>query len=425
MKKTVIVLFVSLFALVSAAEATNGYFSHGYGMRSKSAAGAGAAMGLSFLGSANNPAAITELGSGYEVSLAAFMPAREYTLEGEETVKSGSEFFLMPSLGASFIAGKNGVVNLSVYGNGGMNTDYPVNTYVPDPSTGIEAEETTGVDLAQIFTGLTYASAISPHHSVGVSAIFAYQRFKAEGVSAFAYSSAYPDSLNDNGYSSATGFGFKVGYRGALSRNISMGLYYQSRINMSGFDEYKGLFAEQGDFDIPASWTAGIAYKIGGRLTLLTDVQMIYYSDVSAIGNGMDPSRIFPMMPDMSPNPDFVPLGDDEGAGFGWDDMTVYKMGLIYNISERHELIAGYSYARQPVSEDQLLFNILAPGVVEHHLSMGWSVVTEGDNRIDISVTHAFKNEVTGPDPISAFMGLERDITIGMSQWDIGIGYSF
>jgi long-chain fatty acid transport protein len=42
---------------------------------------------------------------------------------------------------------------------------------------------------------------------------------------------------------------------------------------MSKFDDYLGLFANQGDMDIPASATIGLAWKTTASLTLALDLQ--------------------------------------------------------------------------------------------------------------------------------------------------------
>ena len=106
---------------------------------------------------------------------------------------------------------------------------------------------------------------------------------------------------------------------------------------MSEFDEYKGLFAEAGDFDVPLTWTAGVSYDISENVTLLFDFKQILYSQIKSIANPMVASTMQPFMPNPAwdgtspdayiPNPTFVPLGDENGAGFGWDDMNVFKIG--------------------------------------------------------------------------------------------------
>ena len=54
---------------------------------------------------------------------------------------------------------------------------------------------------------------------------------------------------------------------------------------MDEFDRYSELFAENGDFDIPANVAAGIAIQATPKLKVAVDYQRIFYSDVDAVGN--------------------------------------------------------------------------------------------------------------------------------------------
>ena len=48
---------------------------------------------------------------------------------------------------------------------------------------------------------------------------------------------------------------------------------------MNEFDDYAGLLAEQGDFDIPANWVAGIAIRPTEKVDFTIDVQQVLYSN--------------------------------------------------------------------------------------------------------------------------------------------------
>jgi hypothetical protein len=39
-------------------------------------------------------------------------------------------------------------------------------------------------------------------------------------------------------------------------------------MNFSEFDDYAGLFAEQGDFDIPENWNLGVSWQATPQLRL-------------------------------------------------------------------------------------------------------------------------------------------------------------
>jgi long-chain fatty acid transport protein len=194
---------------------------------------------------------------------------------------------------------------------------------------------------------------------------------------------------------------------------------------MSKFDDYKGLFAEEGGFDIPLTWTAGASYDITDDFTLLFDVKQILYGDVKSIANPMIPSTMLPQIPDtqgpgMVPNPNFVPLGSEDGAGFGWESMTIFKIGAEFRMVETWDFRLGYSYGNNPIGTDDVLFNILAPGVIQNHLSAGFSKHF-GEHALHFAFTYAFNNSVTGPNQFDE----SQQIEIQMNQLDFELAFTF
>ncbi|MFQ5584454.1 MAG: OmpP1/FadL family transporter, partial [Calditrichia bacterium] len=406
-----IVVLILLFA-VSSVFATNGYFSHGYGTRYKAIAGAGVALYLSPMGVATNPASAAFLGKQLDVGFSVFNPNREYTVTGNPsgfpgtfplmpgTVESDSKIFVVPHLGVNFaLPNGNHAITLAVYGNGGMNTDYPVKTF-DNPS--LTFDPPTGVNLSQLFANATYSREIISNHSIGISGIFVFQQFKAEGLSAFGGFSSDPSKLTNNGTDNSTGFGFRVGYLGNLSPVISIGGAFQSKMYMKKFDKYAGLFAEMGDFDVPANWTAGIAVHPGTAWTIALDVQQILYSKIKSIGNPLDLVNNSPVDQNGQPNPNFKPLGDPDGWGFGWQDIFVFKVGAQWQAAANTTVRGGYSYAEQPIPDSEVMFNILAPGVIQHHITLGLSQVLSPKVTLNIALMHALSHTVTGPNPFEA-----------------------
>jgi len=401
------------------ANATNGYFSHGYSIKNKALAGAGVALPLDALGSSTNPAILTEVGDRLDLGLAVFSPRREYSVDRGPTsgppffelmggtVESDSEYFFIPSIGWNKMLNENSAFGIAVYGNGGMNTDYPTQTYY-DPTS-----NTTGVDLMQLFIAPTYAHKFAGKHSVGITPIIAVQFFEAQGVLSFADYSWASDKLSGNDHDSAFGFGGRIGYLGQLNEMFSIGLAYQSKIYMDEFDDYAGLFAEQGDFDIPANWTVGIAVKPIPEVSIAFDVQQIYYSDVDSIAN--------PLLPNLITDG----LGTDKGAGFAWEDMTVFKIGLQWARTEQWTYRFGYSYGEQPIPESDVLFNILAPGVIEQHATFGLTYTFANQGELDFSLMYAFSNDVRGTNPLANPASDPQYITLTMDQWEVGVGYSW
>jgi long-chain fatty acid transport protein len=358
--------------------------------------------------------------------LAIFNPNREYTVSGAPSgfpgtfglipgeVESDSNYFPVPNFGGNWELANDSVFGLSVYGQGGMNTDWPTMTF-HDPSS-----SSTGVNFSQLFIVPTYAKAFGDgKHAIGISPLIVYQQFEAEGVASFGGFSSDPTKLSGNGVDDGTGFGFKVGYLGKFTDAFSFGLSYQSEVGMDEFSKYAGLFAEQGGFDVPSTWTAGIAVNAGENGVFLLDYQEIMYSDTPSVHNPF--ANIFNLCAPI-PDPSPFQLGGSQGPGFGWQDMEVIKVGYQWGSGDWTWRL-GASTTDQPIPSTEVLFNILAPGVVEEHYTFGFTKTLGSGNEFNFSLMHAPAVTVSGPNPLEA-PGAQT-IELEMDQWDVEFGYSW
>ena len=191
---------------------------------------------------------------------------------------------------------------------------------------------------------------------------------------------------------------------------LNVGAEYKTRVVMSKFEKYEGLFAEHGSFDIPASWTVGIALKPIPDLAFLADVQEVYYSGVKSVAN--------PLLPNLQNSK----LGKNDGAGFGWDDITVVHLGVQWKSSQDWIWRAGYSIGDQPIPSSEVLFNILAPAVIKEHLTFG-ATRTFGNNELKFAVMRAFNHSVEGPNALEA--PGQQKIRLTMGQWEVSVGYAW
>lgn len=427
-KLSLAVAMAAGLAVPGLALATNGYFAHGYGTQTKGLAGAGVAFSQDSLAAATNPAGMVLVGERFDIGIAAFSPIREYTASGTSgpqpppafnlangTVESDNELFFIPHLGYNWMLDKNNSIGVSVYGNGGMNTEYKA-AKTPG-GLGTYFAGTAGVDLSQLFVAGTYAHKFAPNSSVGASLIGVYQRFKATGLGSFAGFSTDAGSLSNRGYDTSTGFGGKFGGQFDLGGGAAIGASYQTKMRMSEFDKYRGLFAEQGDFDIPATGTIGAAFNFMPGHTLVFDIQRIFYSDVDAVGN--------PFLPNlglcgMAVNPAANCLGGSNGPGFGWEDMTIYKLGYQFKVNPQWTLRAGYSQGDQPIPSSEVLFNILAPAVVEDHYTVGFTWNMDKKNEINFAAMYAPSKSQSGPNPLAAG---GQTVSIEMKQYEVEISW--
>ena len=416
----------AVLATSSATWATDGYFPHGYGMQSLGMGGASVAVTGNTFAGANNPALAAFAGNRYEIGANIFMPKRGASRTGagpmDGNVDSGSSSFVVPEFGYSRQLDAKTAVGLTVYGNGGMNTDYPATgiTCATDPTNFVGTAYAAnmlcgttklGVNLMQLIVAPTFAYKLSETSAIGVSPLLVYQQFKASGLQAFAGNSswtgqvAYASNTTDNGNDSSKGLGVRLGYTSALNDAVRFGASYSPKINMGRFKKYSQLFAEGGDFDIPENYAMGVTIQASPAVLLALDYQRINYSDVKAIGNQMMQGG---------------PLGADNGPGFGWADLNVFKLGVEWKQSQNVTLRAGYNHTNNPVSGANVTFNIIAPGVITDHYTLGATYKLDDKSDLTFAYMYAPKNTVAGTSALS-----RTPETIRMSQQSLGIQYGW
>ena len=386
---------IAIFGLTAlaatAAHATDGYFDYGYGIKAKGVGGAGVAFPQDSLAPASNPAGIAFLDNRFDAGLTYFQPDRSASFGQNEFDGNGIQNFFIPEVGFKHSLTTNVDYGIAVYGNGGMNTDYKQHIYGPGTSN-------TGVDLDQVFVAPTLAYKITENHAIGIDPIFAVQRFKAYGLQNF--------GVGDNGYDYSYGGGARIGYTGKLTDWLTVGATYQSRIYATRFHDYSNLFAEHGGFDIPANFAGGFALNPYKPVTLAVDVEHILFSQLKSIGNNLSAGTLA------------NGLGSDGGPGFGWRDVTAIKTGIAYAATEQLTLRAGYNYSTQPIPDNQTYFNVLAPAVVQHHVTAGITWRFNKNLELSAFYAHAFEQSVNGS---GNYFGPSANANLKMSQDSVGI----
>lgn len=444
----------SVFGLLQTtpASATNGYFTHGTGTKNKSMAGAGLASPEGSIFIANNPAAAL-IGTGdLDVGAAIFSPIRSYSSSaslangnggaftiGPNDLDSDREVFVIPHVAYGWALANDSAIGVAFYGRGGMNTEWNGGTASFDPDgpgpapvgafPGTFGGGKAGVDLSQAFLDVAYARRVNEKFAWGISAVFAVQAFEATGVEPFAPFTesfaasggmAFPTSLSGNGHEFSTGVGAKLGFQAELSENISLAAAYQTEIGMSDFDDYADLFAKGGSFDIPANAKAGITFGVSDNVKISLDVEHTWFSDIDSVGNPI--ANIF-LCPTVNPMSMALSncLGGANGAGFGWDDMTTVKIGAEWTTSDDWTWRAGYSNGSQPISESEVLFNILAPAVIESHIAAGFSKATSSGGQWNFSFMYALEGDQSGVNPFDPTQTIELE----MHQFEVEVSYSW
>lgn len=399
--------------IAAPAMATNGYFVNGYGAPSKSMAGAGVAVPTGVLGLAQNPAMGVKVGNVAGLCLTFFAPDRDVTISpgGPLTAgkfKSDQDLFVIPCGGVNFKLDDDSSLAFFMYANGGLNTDFDTNFFA-----GLGAGSAPlGVNLEQAFLSANYARRVTDKLTIGISPVFAIQRFRAEGLEAFSGLSVAPGSVTNRGTDTSTGFGVNLGLLYEPNAEWDFGAALRSKVQMSKFSKYDGLFADGGNFDIPATLLLGAAYTPARapQFTFTGEYQRIWYGEIASITN---PSA-----------PPGGPLGAPNGVGFGWENMDIWRIGAIWRKSERLTLRTGVSYSSEFISNSgEVVINTIAPAAPQWHLSVGGAYKLNDSWTWQFSYTHAISESFSGNNP--ALTGVPQNVKIRMHQNEISTGLSY
>jgi len=464
----------------STASATTGYFALGYSAKAMGVAGAVVSNPQDSATIAVNPAGITAIGERADVGLRFFNPHREAELDTsafgatfDVDDKSRRNQFLIPNFGFNLKIGDNLWFGFNNYGNGGLNSTYDRNIYDQtaaflgavrqgaDPATFPEGTTTNdlfefnglgslttdvgtlGVDLQQGILAPTLAMKVREKHSIGVSLLIGVQRFSARGLGNFqCFTESVAtnpnnqggtppscpttntptenpsDGLTNNASDWSYGAGARIGWMGEVHPRLTLGASYSTKIYMTEFDKYDELFAEDGDLDIPANFTLGATFKATQKLKLSFDFQQIQYEGVNSISNaGPVPTPQGPGLP-----PGGGLLGTDDGLGFGWEDINIYRLAAEYAYDSQWIFRAGYSWNDQPIPDSEVLFNILAPATIEKHMTLGFTFAPDKQNEFNFAYMHAFEEEVKSSQ--TAF-GVPGSIKMHQDSFDVSYSYKF
>jgi long-chain fatty acid transport protein len=373
-----------------AAQATDGYFANGYGLKSIGMGGAAVAVAQEPFGGAVNPGAMSFLGNEWQLGLAWFSPTRAASRTGsgpagiDGSADSGSTNFFIPEVGVNWKYRPDLAFGMTVFGNGGMNTNYPGGQIPAQSACGairqgqgapynlLCGSGNLGVDMSQLLIAPYVSWQPVKGQSIGIAPVIAYQRFRAEGLQAFDNPglSLSPGNVTNNGYSDSWGVGVRVGYMGQFTDQFAFGAAYASKISMGNFDQYKGLFAQDGGFDIPSNFTVGVAFRPTNQWLIALDYERIYYDDAPSVNN---PSAYIgncapPQLGGLGQRN--YCLGGSSGAGFGWQNIDVWKLGIQYAVNDQWTLRGGYNHSDNPITPADVTFNILATGVVKDQAAL-------------------------------------------------------
>jgi len=398
-KKLVFAIAIAVGASVPMlALATNGMNSEGFGPKDRGMGGAGVARATETQSIVNNPAAVTAVGNRQDIALGIFSPNdRGFTISGgnafglDQSQTSDKNLFPIPFYGYAKQRGDGSAWAFTISALGGMNTDYATN-FGDVPLGGVPGP--TGINLAQMFFGGTYGATFDNGVSWGVTVSLDFQQFEAEGLELFdnAGTSSSVGNVTNNGTDSSTGIGLKIGLRGDLGNSGTWGASYRFKSDMSEFDDYKGLFADQGDLDIAPTLTLGVAFPIGADTTLALDYHHIDYEAINSISNA---TSIY-VGPNPGPADPSTFFGTSDGPGFGWKSINVVKVGVEVKTSPDITWRGGINIGESPLDENEFSTAFLVPGTVTKHVTVGFTKMLSDKRELSAVYVRSLEECQTG-----------------------------
>lgn len=206
---------------------------------------------------------------------------------------------------------------------------------------------------------------LNDNQVLGVSAVFAYQSYGVANLGLRSIEDPMPKFMQTPTYAPYEESGYGTGVRLAVRSEVAPGMAidagFQSRIDMEEFANYRGVYSQPADLDIPARASLGLAFQASNHSWLNLSIERVMYSDVNAFPSRMLPDRFLSL------------LGDSTSPRFSWDDLTVYSVGWSWSNGEDTQWRLDFSSRSQPSPTSRTLSQALDRELAENAMILGFS----------------------------------------------------
>ena len=254
----------------------------------------------------------------------------------------------------------------------------------PAQANGFSAQQKTraGLGLDRTFITPSLTHSVDESTSVTGSVILAQQQFATFG---FGFSEvpdfvpgAMPTSVNPNDYTdSSAGAGVRVAWNERLSDTVGFLGGYQSQIDMQAFQNYRGVFADPGDFDVPAVASAGLSWSPVRQHRLGFSVQRVMYSDVATFTSASLPRQFLSV------------LGDSDSPTFSWEDLTIYGLDYTFFATPSDAFQLRYATRMQPMPSNDRLRAALESEINDHNFAFMYVRDLLGLGSVSLAASYA------------------------------------
>ncbi len=408
--------------------ATNGYQLIGVGAYQKSLAGAVTANPGTAMTAVSNPAGLARVGRRTDFSMEAFMPQRsvDFSAMGGVEGDSAVAMYGVPAIGwtAPVADGSDVYFGGGMFGTSGMGVDYASTLMMPAspmPNPDMVWEGYSNLSFWQMAPGVAWN--VNERYSVGMTLNIDYQSvaFK-QRVSADMDANGSAETVMQNfdlsRGASGFGLGLGVGVLFDVNDKLTLGFNYKSKqqfapmefqLGWGDISNGPGAEAPAGtytlDLDFPQQAAVGIAVDATPALTLSADVKWIDWSDT------------------MSKLAVEGPAGMSVAMDPGWEDQTIYALGVAFSLNDKVDLRAGYNYAKSPFGEDEVSRNLILPAIVETHYTAGMDVALNNHWELAFHYMVVPQKRLVAPATDANMPGAE--ISLSERSFGANIGYRF
>ena len=222
-----------------------------------------------------------------------------------------------------------------------------------------------------------YSQRIGEHGVWSVAAVLAYQRFASGDLGSVQWNSFGPPASVPGGDEVSYGRGVRVDYSAGLSDHLSWDFGYQSRVNMDTFNNFRGIFGDPGDFDIPASASAGLSIGASSPISLNFGIERVMYSSIRPFTSAALPRRVLAV------------LGDGTSPVFAWRDLTVYSLGTTWSDHQSNQVSLRYTTREQPSPTSHLLEQLLADEQSRYGVELSYIKAISSASRFELSANYS------------------------------------
>lgn len=233
-------------------------------------------------------------------------------------------------------------------------------------------------------------SAVVGDSLVTVEAIFVQQLYASHGLglgrAALDQGRAIAPSAQE-----ATGTGVAVTYQTPVVDGLTAFATVRSQVDMDPLQQYRGIYADPGQFDMPGGFGVGLTRQLGQSGWLEVGVERVLYSDVDTFTSRALPARFLGL------------LGDSTSPSFDWQDLTVYSAAVGFQTESSWWWELRYSTQQQPEPTSPLLSRALEEQYSDRNFAVGIGRPTGPASQLRLTASYAAKEYFLGSPTVGAF----------------------